>query len=309
MAFNVSTLDNFNNETAGALFVKSIMEGSTIEYATVKEGIKYKEPINLFEVDLQIVDGRGCVTALAGTASLSQRDIEVCQRSSMDGICLRDLDTKYLGVMQPAGSYNESFTLVQEYTDQIVRGFQKSNDQFIWGATTGAGDCVNGLKTIISGSTSGVVVPNSITGSAPTSTDIGDVVDTMLENLSADVQDREDLTVFMSITNFRKYIVWLRNENNYHYDPAAVENRTNFMAMRHPFTPNVTIVGTIGLQGSNRLVMGPAKHIVVGTDLLSDVSNFELWYDINSDQLKHRVVSKLGVNIAYPEFWVSNDQA
>ena len=80
MAFNVSTLDNFNNETAGALFVKSIMEGSTIEYATVKEGIKYKEPINLFEVDLQIVDGRGCVTALAGTASLSQRDIEVCQR-------------------------------------------------------------------------------------------------------------------------------------------------------------------------------------------------------------------------------------
>ena len=309
MAFNVSTLANFNNETAGALFVKSIMEGSTIEYATVKEGIKYKEPINLFEVDLQIVDGRGCVTALAGTASLSQRDIEVCQRSSMDGICLRDLDTKYLGVMQPAGSYNESFTLVQEYTDQIVRGFQKSNDQFIWGATTGAGDCVNGLKTIISGSTSGVVVPNSITGSAPTSTDIGDVVDTMLENLSADVQDREDLSVFMSITNFRKYIVWLRNENNYHYDPAAVENRTNFMAMRHPFTPNVTIVGTIGLQGSNRLVMGPAKHIVVGTDLLSDVSNFELWYDINSDQLKHRVVSKLGVNIAYPEFWVSNDQA
>jgi hypothetical protein len=309
MAFDVSTLANFNNETAGELFVKAIMEGSTIEYVTVKEGIKYKEPINLFEVDLDIVDGRGCVTSTAGTASFAQRDIEVCQRSSHDGLCLRDLDTKYLGVMQPGGSYNESFTLVQEYSDQIVKGFQKANDQFIWGATTGAGDCVNGLKTIISGSTSGVVVPVSITGSAPTSTNIGDNVDVMLENLSADVQDREDLTVFMSITNFRKYITWLRNENNYHYDPAAVENRSNFMAMRHPFTPNVTIVGTIGLQGSNRMVLGPAKHIVVGTDLLSDVSNFQLWYDINDDKLKHRVVTKMGMNIAYPEFWVSNDQA
>ena len=309
MAFDVSTLANFNNETAGELFVKAIMEGSTIEYVTVKEGIKYKEPINLFEVDLDIVDGRGCVTSLAGTASYAQRDIEVCQRSSHDGLCLRDLDTKYLGVMQPGGSYNESFTLVQEYSDQIVKGFQKANDQFIWGATTGAGDCVNGLKTIISGSTSGVVVPVSITGSVPSSTNIGDQIDVMLENLSADVQDREDLTVFMSITNFRKYITWLRNENNYHYDPAAVENRSNFMAMRHPFTPNVTIVGTIGLQGSNRLVMGPAKHIVVGTDLLSDVSNFQLWYDINDDKLKHRVVTKMGMNIAYPEFWVSNDQA
>jgi len=306
MAFDVSTLAAFNNETAGELFVKAIMEGSTIEYVTVKEGIKYKEPINLFEVDLDIVDGRGCVTSLAGTASFAQRDIEVCQRSSHDGLCLRDLDTKYLGVMQPNGSYNESFTLVQEYSDQIVKGFQKANDQFIWGATTGAGDCVNGLKTIISGSTSGVAVTASV---APTSANIGDQVDLMLETLSADVQDREDLTVFMSITNFRKYITWLRNENNYHYDPAAVENRSNFMAMRHPFTPNVTIVGTIGLQGSNRIVLGPAKHIVVGVDLLSDVSNFQLWYDINDDKLKHRVVTKLGVNIAYPEFWVSNDLA
>lgn len=309
MAFDVSALSPFNNETAGEMFVKAIMEGSTIEYATVKEGVKYKEPINLFEVDLDIVDGRGCVTALAGTSSFTQRDIEVCQRSSHDGLCLRDLDTKYLGVMQPEGSYNESFTLVQEYSEQIVKGFQKANDQFIWTASTASGDCVNGLNYIISSETAGVVVPNSITGSAPLSSDIGDTVDVMIENLAADVQDREDLTVFMSITNFRKYITWLRNENNYHYDPSAVENRVNFMAMKHPFTPNVTIVGTIGLQGSNRMVLGPAKHIVVGTDLLSDVSNFQLWYDINDDKLKHRVVTKLGVNIAYPEFWVSNNQA
>ena len=308
MAFDVSTLAAFNNETAGELFVKAIMEGSTIEYATVKEGVKYKEPINLFEVDLDIVDGRGCVTSLAGTASMTQRDIEVCQRSSHDGLCLRELDTKYLGVMQPEGSYNESFTLVQEYSEQIVKGFQKANDQFIWTADTASGDCVNGLNFIISSETAGVVVPNAITGSAPTSTTIGDDIDVMIENLAADVQDREDLTVFMSITNFRKYVTWLRNENNYYYDPAGVENRVNFMAMKHPFTPNVTIVGTIGLQGSNRMVLGPAKHIVVGTDLLSDVSNFQLWYDINDDKLKHRVVTKLGVNIAYPEFWVSNNQ-
>lgn len=309
MAFNVVALNDFNNETAGELIVKSIMAGSTIEYATVKEGVKYKEPINLFEVDLNIVDAYGCVTSMAGTASMTQRDIQVCQRSSHDGLCLRDLDKKYLGVLQPAGEYNETFTLITEYTDQIVKGFQKSNDEFIWTANTASGACSNGLKQILSSATSGVVIPASITGSAPTSANIGDVVDTMIENLAADVQDREDLTVFMSITNFRKYITWLRNENNYHFDPAAVENRTNFMAMKHPFTPNVTIVGTIGLQGSNRVVLGPAKHIVVGTDLLSDFSDFQLWYDINDDKLKHRVVTKLGVNVAYPEFWVSNNQA
>jgi hypothetical protein len=309
MAFDVAALNNFNNEVAGELIVKAIMVGSTIEYATVKEGVKYKEPINLFEVDLNVVDGYGCVSTMAGTASFAQRDIEVCQLSSHDGLCLRDLDKKYLGVLQPAGGYNETFTLVTEYSDQIVRGFQKYNDQFIWTANTASGACSNGLKQILSSATSGVVIPASITGSVPTSANIGDNVDVMIENLDADVQDREDLTVFMSITNFRKYITWLRNENNYHFDPAAVENRVNFMAMKHPFTPNVTIVGTIGLQGSNRMVLGPAKHIVVGVDLLSDVSAFQLWYDINDDKLKHRVVTKLGVNVAYPQFWVSNNQA
>jgi len=305
MAFDVSTLDAFNNETAGELIVKSILGGSTIEYATVKEGVKYKEPINLFEVDIDIVDGRGCVTNTAGTASMTQRDLEVCQRSSHDGLCLRDLDTKYLGVMQPAGSYNESFTLVQEYADQIVKGFQKANDSFLWQASTAGGDCVDGLNLIITGSTAGVVVAGT---TAPTATNIGDQIDAQLAALSDDVQDREDLTTFMSIANFRKYITWLRNENNYHFDPAAVENRGGLLEMMHPFA-NLKVVGVSGLNGSNRIVTGPAKHIVVGTDLLSDFSDFQLWYDINGDQLKHRVVTKLGVNIAYPEFWVSNDNA
>ena len=307
MAFDVSGLTDFNNEMAGELVVKAIMGGSTIEYATVKEGVKFKEPINLFEVDLNIVDGRGCVTDTAGTASFTQRDITVCQRSSHDGICLRDLDTKYIGAMQPAGSYNESMTFVAEYTDQIVKGFQKANDTFLWGATTGGGDCIDGLKTIISGSTTGAVVPSSGIA-APTAANIGDQIDLLLENLADDVQDREDLAVFMSIANFRKYIVWLRDQNNFFYDPSAVSNRGSLLEMMHPFA-NIKVVGTTGLNGSDRIVLGPATQIVVGTDLLSDFSDFQLWYDINGDQLKHRVVTKLGVQVAYPEFWVSNDLA
>ena len=305
MAFDVTALDAFNNEVAGELVVKSILGGSTIEYATVKEGVKYKEPINLFEVDLDIVDGRGCVTNAAGTASFTQRDIEVCQRSSHDGLCLRDLDTKYLGVMQPAGSYNESFTMIQEYSDQIVKGFQKANDTFIWQADSSGTDCVDGLNLIITGSTDGVQVAGT---ASLTTSNIGDEIDLQLAALADDVQDREDLTTFMSIANFRKYITWLRNENKYHYDPAAVENRGGIMEMMHPFA-NLKVVGVSGLNGSNRMVTGPAKHIVVGTDLLSDFSQFQMWYDINGDQLKHRVVTKLGVNVAYPEFWVSNDLA
>ena len=301
--FNVAALDAFNNELAGELLVKSVIAGSTAEYVTVKEGIKYKEPLNLQEIDLVIQDGRGCVTTESGSVTYTQRDIEVCQRSSHDGLCLRDLDTKYIGLLGPAGSYPETYAFAEEYASQLVANFQKKNDIFLWTATTAGGDCENGLNTLLaSGSSDATFVSQS----APTSDNIIDQIDEQLENLAVDVQDRDDLTVFMSIANFRKYIVGLRKANNYFYDPASVENRGSLMSARHPFA-NLTVVGTVGLAGTNRIVTGPARHIVVGTDLVSDLDNFQLWYDINGDKLKHRIVTKLGVQVAYPEFWVTNN--
>ena len=308
MALDLTALDTFNNEIAGELIPKMVYTGTTMEYVTVKEGIKFMEPINLFEVDLDIQDGYGCVATPAGTASFSQRNIQVCQRTSFDGLCLKDLDKYYLGISAlGAGSYNETFALANDYSELIVNQFRKSNENFVWGATTGAGDCVDGLKTIISGSTAGVAVPASGV-SAITSTNALAQVDLLIETLSTDVQDRDDLTVFMSVANFRKYVAGIRGANSYWFDPNAITNRGGVMDMVHPFT-NVRVVGTVGLAGSERVVLGPARHIVVGTDTMSDLSEFQMWYDINSDQLKHRVVFKLGVNIAYPEFWVSNDLA
>lgn len=308
MALDVSALSDFNNEVAGELIPKMVYTGTTMEYVTVKEGIKYKEPINLFEVELDIQTGN-CVADLQGTGSFTQRDIEVCPRTSVDGLCLKDFDSKYLGISAlEAGSYNETFALATEYGDLLTNQFRKSNETFVWSETAAvSGNCVDGLRAIISGSTTGVVVPSSGV-QTPTSANILAQVDLLIENLADDVQDREDLTVFMSVANFRKYIAGIRAANSYYFDPNSIENRGGVMDMVHPFS-NVRVVGTVGLNGSNRLVLGPAKQIVVGTDLLSDVDAFQMWYDINSDKLKHRISTKLGVNIAYPEFWVSNDLA
>ena len=308
MSLNVSALADFNNEVAGLLLPKMIYAGNTAEYVTVKEGIKYKEPLNLFEVDLQVQDGFGCVTNPSGSATFSQRDLEVCQRTSYDGLCLKDLDKKYLGIsaLEP-GSYNETFAMANTYAELLVNQFQKNNDTFIWTAESGSGACVDGLKYIITGSTTGVVTDDDFSGSFDASTALTRM-DAAIAALSSDVADRDDLTFFMSVANFRKYVTAIRNENSFYFDPESITNRGNTLDMMYPFQ-NIRVVGTVGLNGSDRIVLGPAKHIVIGTDLESDLDEFQMWYDINSDQLKHRINTKLGVNIAYPEFWVSNDRA
>ena len=315
MSLNVSALADFNNQIAGELVLKMVYGGSTIEYVTVQEGVKYQEPINLFEVSLYINNGT-CVSTASGSATFTQRNITVCPRTSFDAICLKDLDKKYLGISSlERGSYNETWALANAYSELLVNQFQKANDQFLWlqesgSASTYDGTCeAGGLKYIITGSTAGVVVPAGSGSQAITSTTALAVMDDMIANLSSDVADRDDITFFMSVQNFRNYVTALRNANNFYFDPSSITNRGGILEMAYPFQPGIKVVGTVGLQGTARVVLGPAKQIVVGTDLLSDFSEFQLWYDINTDTLRHRISTKLGVNIAYPEFWVSNDQA
>jgi len=305
MGLNVQALADFNNQIAGELLVRSVYAGSTMEYITIKEGVKYQEPINLMDVDLVIQNGT-CVSTPSGSLEFTQRNITVTPRTSFDGICLKDMDKKYLGIsaLEP-GSYNETFAMAAAYGDLLVNQFQKSNDAYLWNVN-------NGLRALTSGSAPanaiGVVIPAAVTGSAFTSANALTTIDTLIENLNADVADRDDLTVFMSVANFRKYVSALRSANSFYFDPNSITNRGGILDMMYPFQ-NVRVVGTSGLTGSDRIVLAPAKYIVAGTDLLSDFSEFQMWYDINTDQLKHRISTKLGVQVAYPEYIVSNARA
>lgn len=304
MALDVSALSDFNNEVAGELVAKMVYGGSTMEYITIKDGVKFEEPINLMEVDLVLQNGT-CVSTPSGSLDFSQRNIRVCPRTSFDGICLKDMDRTYLGISAlERGSYNETFALATNYSELLVNQFQKKNDQFLWTAVSGsdpAGCSTDGLTTIISGSTAGVVTAG--TGDYTLAN-----LEVMLAALDSDVADRDDLTFFMSVSGFRSLISNIRSQNNFWFDPTSISNRGGILEIGMPFQ-NAKVVGTVGLQGSGRIVVGPAKQIVAGTDLMSDFSEFQLWYDINSDQLKHRIATKLGVNVAYPQYWVSNDVA
>ena len=297
MGLNVSALDAFNNEVAGRVVPKIVFEGYTTSILPIQEGIKYQEPLNIMEVDLQVQSGN-CVASPSGSLTATQRNITVTQRTSYDGLCLDELNSKYLGISAlSAGSYNETFALAETYTDMVVNQMKKSDDAFLWNASNFGG--------LTSGSTAGVVVPAAATGSVTSATILG-ITDALIENLSSDVADRDDLTIWMGVGNFRKFVTALRQANNFYFDPGSITNRTGILQMAYPFQ-NVKVVGTSGITG-DRIALMPDAYAVVGTDLMSDETSFQLWYDINQDQLKHRLKSKLGAQVAFPEYIVTNDK-
>ena len=315
MSLNVSALNDFNNETAGKIVLDTVYKGNTTEYVQVQEGIKFQEPLNLISVD-PYFQGGNAVTTASGSAEFTQRNITVTKRTAYDSWNLQDLTDKYLGVSAlPAGSYEETMTILNDLTTELVQKAQQSNDEFLWNAVSGsqfANSTVtpnaDGFKALISGSTTGVVVATGDGATAITGSTAYDQITSMLGQMDANVLD-SDLTVWCGTRVFQRVINGLTTQNLFHFDPTTVERRGGFYEVPLPGYPNVKIVGNYGLRGSERVIVGPTSDMVVGTDLVSDTTNYQLWFDINSDTLKYRLRNKLGVQIGHPEYFVSNDLA
>lgn len=317
MAINVSALADFNNELAGKIVLDSVFTGTTAEYASIQEGIKYSEPLNLAQVTPQF-QGGNAVSTPSGSAVFSQRNIVVTKRTAYDLWNLQLLTDKYLGKMAlPEGSYEETFAIMEELTGDLVRKARQANDYFIWravsGSATSATDTAlaeaDGFVALISGSTSGVNNPTGAgTGSIASATAYDQLVD-FIDNIDSNVVSAEDLTFFCGPQVFTRIVSGLTKQNLFHFDPTSVERRNGIYEVPMPGFPNVKIVGTWGLNSSERVILGPSSDMVIGCDLQSDVENFQTWYDINADAIKYRLRTKLGVQVGHPEYFVSNDLA
>jgi hypothetical protein len=107
---------------------------------------------------------------------------------------------------------------------------------------------------------------------------------------------RDDLRVFMSYANFRLYVQALTRAN-FFQNYIGSTDITGMMEATHPNT-NVKVIPTIGLNGSNKVTIGPAEYMVVGFDLLSDSEKLTIWYSKDFDELRMRANYNYGVAIA-----------
>jgi hypothetical protein len=107
---------------------------------------------------------------------------------------------------------------------------------------------------------------------------------------------REDLIVFMSYANFRFYVQALTRAN-FFANYIGSTDVTGMMEATQPNT-NVKVVPTIGLNGSNQVVIGPREYMVFGVDLMSDSEKLKIWYSVDFDELRFRANFNYGVTIA-----------
>jgi hypothetical protein len=252
-----------------------------------------------------VVQEGTCGWNSSGSTIYTQRDIQVCQYKVNESLCPADLNNYWLGQLLTPGSTPETVPFEAQISELKVAQISQYVENLMWGASS-ADTCFSGFKELVaqqgSGTTTvtgGIVVTGS---SALTSSNALAQVDLLVEAIPDDIVDRTDLVVFMSHANYRKYLINYRTANYYHFNP---ENSYEDFKTFHPAT-NILVHPVGGLNNSNLLVLMPAGYAVMGVDLLSDQETLKMFYSVDFDEVRLRSNFKIGVQLAWPNFVITN---
>ena len=302
--FNLSSLATYTDQVGGELIRKAVLEGETAKIIKVQPGVVGSQAINLLNSNLYVQEGT-CGWDASGTTIYTQRNITTCQYKVNESLCPRDLNDYWLGQLLQPGDYNETVPFEEQISILKTQQISQYCENLIWGASS-ATTCFSGFKQLVAqlgtGTTTvtgGIVVTGQ---TALSSTTALSQVDALIERIPDDVVNRTDWVVFMSHANYRKYLINYRTANYYHYNPeSSYEDFKTF----HPAT-NLLVHPVGGLNGSNLLMLAPAGYMVLGVNLMSDAETLKMWYAVDFDEVRLRSNFNLGVQIAWPEYVITN---
>jgi hypothetical protein len=288
----VSTITGFTDQTSTELMMKALVGGTTAKVSNVKLGIKGTQQIQILDSS-PVFQAGACGWNATGSTSFSQISLTVCPERINESLCPDALYSTYQSLLLQKGETEESVPFELQIAELKVKQIQQRIEQKLWQATTSGGDCFNGFKSlIVTGATS---VANSsgaaFSASAAYGTSGNPIteVDKLISALDDNAQAMEDLVVFMSYANYRLYVQALTKANffqNYIGSSTQIGGEANAFAV-HP-NSTVKVYPTLGLNGSGKVVIGPAQYFVVGFDALSDHEKLDMWWSRDNDEIRIR---------------------
>jgi hypothetical protein len=302
MAFNVSSLTNYVNEQSTDLISRLYFEKTSSDYFTLQSGVKKTDALHLLAVTAFPQDGSGCSPSASGSVVFTNRDITVGQITYFDGFCMKDLIPKYTQILLRAGNAEtEEMAFEAEVANSIIKTIMEHNETADWQGDTASGNVFinryDGLIKII-GAAGTAIAGNTSAATSITSGASGNV-DTIINNICnarpAKVKSALNQVLFVGQDTFDKFVDTLNAKNLFNVDATSWANYSVSIPGK-----NVTLVGVVGLDGTNRMFLGTQDNFFLGFDLQNDEEEFDMWYEKLEDKVYYRVKFKRGLQVAYP---------
>jgi len=303
MAFNVTGLTNYVNEQSTDILVKSLFGSKTASVlqaaGQVQVGVKSAEALNILSSDVYF-QADGCGYTSSGNTTFSQRTITVGKIKVEEDLCPKTLEAKWMQTQIAAGSPT-AVPFEQAITESKASVIAKQLEIAMWQGDTATSNTnpntnkFDGFNKIIDAVSASTIAGNTSSATAITTTNIEALVDDIYNVIPADIATADDLVLWVGIDTFKKYTTALRNSNLFHYAVDA-----EGLEMMIPGT-NLKMIGTGGLNGTNKMYAGRLSNFFVGTDLANEEEELKYWYSQDNDEVRFRMTCKYGVQIAFPD--------
>lgn len=270
MAFDVSGLAAYVDQSKDELLTKAIGSARSKSLATMHTAIKGTQDIHLLSTEINYLDD-SCTLTPSGDAIIGKIPLTVAELAVQLSFCQKDLIGKYTQRWLRDGSngdLDEVTFLYQAIIDDLVKGVAKQEEDNVWrGDTTGSGNLAKydgWIKKIDAGS---AIDGNTSSATEITTANVMTILQDMYINIPAAILDKDNLGIQMGMDKFRNFSMALANANLFHYSSEEVD--TIFL----PGT-RIPVYGLNGLNGTDRIFAGTWDNLHWGTDLESDEDDF-----------------------------------
>lgn len=269
-----------------------LVGGDTRKRIGIQTGIKKDAYLNYLDLAPTLQDGLGCGFNAAGTATLTQREINTAVIKIDMTICPDNLIGTYAEYLVRVNADENGLPFEQYIVDGLVAEINKKIEKLIWLGDTTSQDSnlkwIDGLVKL----TNGAEFTNKfdITAGASAFEGLMEVYMAMTEDTLA-----KGAEIYVSPAIFRAFMAEMVTKNYYHYNPGN-ENPSEFLL---PGT-DAKVVKTPGLAGSLVVLGTFPKNLVYGCDMESDSELFKIGYDEKTEEYFVKAKWNSGIQVAFP---------
>lgn len=295
--FTVSGLTAYIEQNKDVLLKNIAIGKATRELISIQTGIKFKEHLHDLEVAPVFASGLDCGFSGAGTATLSERLIEVASLKVNMEICPENLIGKYAEYLVKTAATENQLPFEQYLMDGVIASIDEQIETMIW-----LGDKTNQssdptkkwLDGFIAVAAASVTASTGVIGENIASGKTAYEGILQVYNSIPEVVLKKGAMIFVSPGIFRAFMQDMVSLNYYHYNPG------NELLEDFPIPgTNVKVHNTPGLAGSLKILATYPANLYYGTDLENDEEKIDLWFSKDDQTYKILAKWKSGVQIRY----------
>lgn len=310
MAFSLGSLTAFTDQDELKMLVKTVYEPVSAQIINaanpIVKGIKSAKALPILASTIYAQDGDACGFTASGSTAITQRVLTVGHPMFQDSFCPKDLEAYFTQKGLSPGNPEDLGVFQNSIAEEISSLIQEWVEIRIWqGDASNTGEW-DGFKQLLDDDNFTAAVQANVTGggytqiaaaTGITTGNIDEILEQIQIKLPAKVRARSitkrDVVCFCGTDTFQKAVLNLASRNLFHYMPP--EGRAWM------FYPGTTfkLYGVPGLDGTNVLIASHLMNLFIGTDLLNEEEQFEMWWSQDDRVMKYNVDFKYACQIAF----------